>query len=294
MARSMTGFGRAKASGPGIEIQAELRSVNHRHLQVRQRLPEEFADLEPEIEEWLRKRLHRGAVNLTVSVSRKAAKRRVQLNLELAKQYYGHLQKLSRSLKLGEKPELEEIVGLPGVFESVETSPAGAPKEQALLRKALDRAVCALEETRAREGAALEKDLRARLKTLDALCERIQKGAPALVEDYRGRLTRRVEELLQGSSAKLREEDLAREVAIFAARSDIAEEITRLRTHLVEFSRVLKSEDEVGRQLDFLLQEMNRETNTIGSKSADAGIAHAVVEIKQEIERIREQVQNLE
>lgn len=294
MARSMTGFGRAKAAGAGVEIQAEIRSVNHRHLQVRQRLPEEFSDLEPEIEEWMRKRLHRGAVNLTVSVSRSAPKRRVQLNLDLAKQYHAHLQKISRALKLGEKPELEEIVSLPGVFESVEASPAGAPKEQALLRKAIDQAVCRLEEARLREGSALEKDLRSRLKRLETLCERIQKGAPELVENYRERLRRRVDELLQGSAAKLREEDLAREVAIFAARSDIAEEITRLRTHLTEFARILKGEGEIGRQLDFLLQEMNRETNTIGSKSADAGIAHAVVEIKQETERIREQVQNLE
>ena len=292
--RSMTGFGRARLRSKGLEVEVEIRSVNHRYLQIRQRLPEEFSPFEPAVEEQLRKRLRRGAVTLTATVVRSRSERPVRVRADLAKRYLEDLRRLKKGLRLEGEPTLDRIVTLPGVLEPAEENGRRAEKEFAHLQRAVGQALSALEACRAREGRVLERDLRGRLSSLSRLCERVASRSPSLVEEYRGRLRRRVEELLSGAGVVLKPEDLAREVALFAARSDIAEELARLRSHIAEFGRTLQKGAEAGRQLDFLLQEMNRETNTLGAKSGDAAIAHAVVEMKGEIERIREQVQNLE
>lgn len=290
----MTGFGRARVRAPGAEFEVEIRSVNHRYLQVRQRLPEDFSNYEPEIEELVRKRLHRGSVTISASLVRNQSNRSIKLRLDLAKGYLDQLRQLKKSLKLSGEPTLDRLASFPGVFEFVEAESNRTEKEFTFLRKAVEQALNQLDAAREREGKALEKDLLKRRDHLSKLCSEIHGRAPSLLAEYRDRLKKRTDELLAGSTTKLREEDLAREIAIFATRSDITEEITRLKTHLSEFARLLKQDKEVGRQMDFLLQEMNRESNTIGSKSSDAKLAHLVVEMKGEIDKIREQIQNLE
>lgn len=290
----MTGFGRASLRANGLEIEVEIRSVNHRHLQLRQRLPEDFQPFESELEDLLRKRLRRGAVSLTANLQRKSSPRGAELRLDLAKRVYSHMQTIKKSLQLQGEPSLDRISSFPGVIESTGGDFRSAEKDFAQFRKVLEKALIALDQARNREGRALCKDLLARKKTLEKLCGRISQRRPQLLVEYRDRLKKRIEDLLSSSATTPRDEDLAREVATFAARSDITEELTRLQTHLKELGRLLQTNGEVGRQLDFLLQEMHRETNTVGSKASDAPIAHAVIEMKGEIEKIREQVQNLE
>lgn len=290
--RSMTGYGAARSEEHGLSVEVELRSVNHRFLQLKSRLPADYAALEPEVERIVRTRLARGAVALRLDAARLGG-RAARLDEETVHQYARRLAQLAAALGLEERPGLALLAGLPGVFQE---SAGPAPGEVwPVARRALLEALDALDAMRLAEGAALARDLARRLAALKRLLGAIRKRAPRSLAQAQARLQERVENLL-GSAGREAPAggDLARELALLADRTDISEELARLASHLEQWAAVAKAGGEVGKRLDFLLQEVGREVNTIGSKAQDVEIAHTVVAMKTELEKAREQVQNLE
>ncbi len=290
--RSMTGFGAASLEEAGLALRAEVRAVNHRFLQLKQRLPAELAHLEGEVEQRVRKRIERGAVNLSVSAASEAALHPPKVDLEAARRYKHELERLGRELGLESEVDLSLLAALPGVIGG----PADAgelAREEKLVLRVVERALDALEAMREREGAALLRDLRRGTKSIAALSAKISKRMPKVVRAHQEALHKRVAELLDGRAA-LAEGDLAREIALLAERLDVSEELSRLASHLDQLEVLLARDGPVGRQLDFLVQELLREANTVGSKCNDAPVAHLVVELKTWIERLREQAQNVE
>ena len=291
--RSMTGFGAASLEQGGVSLRAEVRAVNHKHLQVKLRLPAEFLELEPEVEALVKARLDRGSVNLNVSLASAGGSGGPQVNPEVAMRLQKDLLKLAKQLKLEPKISLDTLAQLPGVVTNSGTELRTLEREKKLLFKVVQAALEAMESMREAEGKALARDLKHNRKILEQLAKQIEKRMPLVVQGQHTALTRRVEELLAGR-ATLQPNDLAREVALIADKLDVAEELTRLRSHFAQFDSILARSGPVGRQLDFLVQELLRESNTIGSKCTDAEVAHAVVEMKTAIERLREQVHNVE
>ncbi len=287
----MTGFGSAEVESNGVSVRVELRSVNHRFLQVRQRVPVEFGELEPRLEALLKKRLSRGSVNLTVAVTRTASPNAVELDLTVAKRYRKLLGEAARELALPDDVGLARLIDLPGVIAQ-RADEAEREREQKLVEKAAKQAIDALIEMREAEGARMDKDLRKHAKAIERLRKQVGARMPKLVAEHQAALRERVAELAGG--VEIAEADLAREVALIADKSDVSEELARLEAHLEALAETLDKGGAIGRQLDFLVQELNREANTIGSKAGDVTVAHAVVDLKTNIERVREQVQNVE
>jgi uncharacterized protein (TIGR00255 family) len=288
----MTGFGTAAVEKGGLVLRAEVRAVNHRSLQVKLRLPPELAFLEPEVERQVRQRVERGSLSLSVTAAGTSTLRTPQVDATAARAYKHKLERLARELGLQPAVSLELLAGLPGVI-GAEVDERGLKREARLLQQAVSGALEALEEMREREGAALARDLRRSAKSITGLVGRVSKRMPQVVRSHKTALKKRVAELLDGR-AGLAEADLARELALIADRLDVSEELTRLTSHLEQLEVLLERPGAVGRQLDFLVQEFLREANTIGSKCNDAPAAHMVVELKTWIERLREQVQNIE
>ena len=293
MIRSMTGFGAGRAQAGGESVAVEVRSVNGKFCDVRAHLPRELAGLEPVVARIVKSRVARGVVD--VNVRREApgnlrgAAPRVDLGLAAA--YAKALRELRGELGLSGELTLHDLVGLDGVVGLSEVAPDPGPAAEALER-ALADALGALDEMRRREGEALARDLSARLAAVEKGAAVIRAAAPQSVEAYRERLALRVAELSRG--VPLDPARLAQEVAFFAERVDVTEELTRLASHLVQLRALVASDAPAGRRLEFLVQEVNREVNTIGSKSQNAGIAAQVVELKAELERMREQIANVE
>lgn len=287
----MTGFGFAEVEAEGVSIRVEIRAVNHRFLQVRQRVPVELGELEPKLEGMLRKKLARGAVNLNVNLTRTASPSAVDLDLEVAKRYRKLLAKAAEELALTDDVGLAKLIELPGVI-SQRADSGSRERDLKLIVTATEAALAGLLEMREAEGARLEKDLRKHTKVIAKLRKQIRTRMPKLVKAHQDALRARVEELAQGLS--LAETDLAREMALIADKTDVSEELSRLEAHLEALDDALAKGGSIGRQLDFLVQELYREANTIGSKAGDVEVAHAVVELKTNIERVREQVQNVE
>jgi len=297
--RSMTGFGAASAARGGILARIEMRSVNHRHLQLKARLPSELSHLEPAIEAVVREKVERGSVSLTATIEREASAGAAQVNAEVARRYQKLLASLAKELKLAGSVDLGTLIGLPGVIGVGEDGAEREAEDELLLtctRKALDELVA----MRASEGRSLLADLRKNTRAISDLVAGIEARMPQVVREHHENLRKRLALLLDGASggpsarAAVRPEDLARELALLADRMDVGEEIARLRSHVEQWETVLGKGGSVGRQLEFLVQELLREANTIGSKCNDAKVAHAVVEMKTLIERLREQVQNVE
>jgi uncharacterized protein (TIGR00255 family) len=288
----MTGFGRAAVEEGGLAARVEMRSVNHRHLQVKSRLPGDLGYLEPAVEAVVRKGLERGAVTLTVAVAREASASAATLNVELAKRYQRSLSRLARELRIESRVDLALLVGLPGVLD-VAADDEGSGREEKLVLRAVRQALDALIEMRAREGASLEKDLRKNAAAVGKLVKRIEKRMPLVVREHHRSLVRRLNELLDARHP-VSEADLPRELALLADRMDVGEEIARIHSHLAQLEHVIGAGGAAGRRLEFLVQELFREANTIGAKCNDATVAHAVVDLKTHIERLREQVQNVE
>lgn len=287
----MTGFGAASGEEGDVAIRVELRSVNHRHLQVKVRTPAEISNLEPDLDGLVRKKLHRGSVSLAVFLREPPESRAAVVHPEVAERYRGQIEALGEQLGLDGSVDLAQLLTLPGVL----TVP-DAEVEDRSLKKGVQRvvryALAALEEMRATEGAALEKDLRKNAVALERIVGRIEKRMPKVVRGHHRTLQKRLSELLDGRAVP--EADLARELALIADKADVTEETSRLRSHLEQLDAVLEKGGCVGRQLDFLVQELFREVNTIGSKCSDADVAHWVVDAKTRVERLREQVQNVE
>lgn len=288
----MTGFGAAAAEHGGVSLRAEVRTVNHKHLQVKLRLPSEFLQFEADVEELVKKKLDRGAVSLNVHLASTARVGGPQVRADVAARLHKDLLKLARELKLEPRLSLDTLAQLPGVVAG-SLDPLTLEHESKLLFKVVQAALVALESMREAEGRALAADLRKHRKALEKLTAAVEKRMPLVVQGHHAALERRVEELL-GNRLGVSPGDLAREVALLADKLDVSEELARLKSHFAQFDAILDRSGPVGRQLDFLVQEFLRETNTIGSKCTDANVAHAVVEMKTAIERLREQVQNVE
>ena len=289
--RSMTGYGRGECSKDGVKFTVELNSINRRQSDIAVNLPKELVELEPRIRDEINAHLSRGRINAVVAYHRGAEEERVELDEALAQAYLKAIQKLQRKTKLNGPITLDTILRAPGVLKLAEsTVDAGSmwPSVEMALKKALAQLV----KMREKEGRFLAADLSNRLDVIAAGMAAIRRSAPDTVRRYREQLHARVREA--GLDVPLDDERLAKEVVLFADRCDISEEMTRLDSHLQQFRDGLKSGEPVGRTLDFLAQEMNREINTIGSKANAAEVSQEVVKMKAELEKIREQVQNIE
>jgi uncharacterized protein (TIGR00255 family) len=292
MIRSMTGFGRRQTSWQDGSLTVEVRSVNHRFLDVACRLPRSLSHLDETFKKAVQQRCTRGRIDLTVSVHGGRSKTgTVSLDQSLAKQYYQALHALKKSLKLSGSIDLSLVAGLRDVV-SVSDQPLEDPKLAKLVERLAAKSLDDLVGMRTKEGAALAKDMLLRLETIRDHQSRVAAKAPLLAQDAFDRMKGRVEKLLGEAVPDLPR--LNQELAVFADRTDITEELVRLNSHMVQFEQTVKCSEPVGKTLDFLLQEIGREVNTIGSKANDAEIAAHIIQMKSELERIREQVQNIE
>jgi uncharacterized protein (TIGR00255 family) len=292
MIASMTGFGRGEANTGGISISVELRTVNNRFLEVTTRLPRSLSLRENEVKELIRRRISRGKVNVIANVEREEnGSAGLELNASAARAYYKLLVQLRKSLRLKETVKLEHILQFSEIFEQKEIGPTDE-KEWGVLQKALEAALGALEEMRRAEGGELERDFRVRIALLDERLAQIERLSALQVPAERLRLRERVTQIIEKTPVD--EGRLELELALLADRLDVTEECVRFRSHNKFFLEALALPDPAGRKLNFLIQEMNREANTIGSKSSATEIAHLVVSMKEELEKIREQLQNIE
>ncbi len=289
--RSMTGFGLGEAPLGAGKLAVEIRGVNHRFLDVRVRVPRELGDLAAFVEQVAREKLTRGRYEVAIRVDGVALGAPV-LDRDRARAAFRALCELRDEIAPGSDVPLSLLGAMPDLFASTVDREIDRVRDAA--RAAFDRATSALDGMRSREGAALRDDLVKRLERVRRLGKEIERRAPEVIEIHRRRLRDRAERLRVATDIDLDAARLEQEIAMFAERSDICEELTRLESHGAQFSSLLASDDAIGRRLDFLLQEMAREVNTVGAKSPDAQIAHAIVEMKAEIERMREQVQNVE
>ncbi|MCB9896079.1 MAG: YicC family protein [Planctomycetes bacterium] len=293
MPNGMTGFGRATAAHPGGAVTVELKSVNNRFLKVSTRLPDVLNELETELEGVIRGRVIRGSVYCNVQLERKQRGISYSLNEPVIRDWLPKLTKLAAELG-SEAPTLNDILAMPGVvLEESEKLELDETLKQAVL-DALGGALHGLLEMRGKEGEALLADMNTRVALVATHAKDVEGRAPQVVEEYRDKLKARIEKLLADSGQTLEPDALIKEVAFFADRCDITEETTRLAHHCEQFQQVIGGKGEVGRRLDFIAQEMLRETNTIASKANDAQLATIAVAMKSEIEKIKEQVQNLE
>ena len=292
MIRSMTGFGRQQAPWQEGSVTVEIRSVNHRFLDIGCRLPRPLSHLEESFKKAIQQRCARGRIDLTVSIQGgKGRAGSVNLDQALAKQYYQALRTLKTSLKLSGSIDLALMSGLRDVL-SVSDQPAEDPKLARVVQRLTTLALTDLAAMRAGEGKVLAGDMRTRMQTIRGYKAFIAERSPLVVQEAYDKMKLRVEKLLGSETPELSR--LHQELALYADRGDITEEIVRLDSHMIQFEQTLDSIEPVGKTLDFLLQEIGREVNTIGSKANDAEIAGQVVLMKAELERIREQVQNVE
>lgn len=294
MNRSMTGYGRAAGVVVGRRLAIEIKTVNHRFLNFSMRLPPDLQPLELEIQGRIKARLQRGQVSVFAGwEGEEGGGPGAFVNAEAARQVAEALRVAARAAGVAEEVSLAHLL----VFPAVTTPGAGRVEGDRLWAEAaplVDAALAELDAMRGREGDHLAADLRARLRRTAELEAAVAARRPSVVEEAKARLARRVQELRAEIPAEALAERVAFEVALFADRSDVSEELVRLRSHREEFTAVLSEGGAVGRKLDFLIQEMNREVNTVGSKASDAEIGRVVVEMKAELEKVREQVQNLE
>jgi len=292
----MTGYGYAKRSvdsGTGaIDITVELKSVNNRYLDCTVRLPRGYTALEEAIKQRVSAAISRGKVDVFVTIdTSRAGDVTVQINRPVADAYMAAIRELSALYGISGEISAPELIRFPDVLvlEKSETDPQSLESD---VLSVLDEALAGFTAMRRAEGENLARDILTRLDTIDALTARCEALSPKTVADYRARLEARMQEVLQGQ--EIDQQRILMEAAIFADRIDIGEETVRLRSHVSQLRGMLLSDTPVGRKLDFLVQELNREANTIGSKGNDAEMARVVVDLKAEIERIREQVQNIE
>lgn len=291
MIKSMTGYGRTESGQNGQKLSVEVRTVNHRYAEFSVRLPKELAFLEPQAKELLQKRITRGSVTVTVSANGREPERLATIDHARAGYYLDQLKALKKEYGLKGSVDLLTLISLPEVV-SFRGETAAADKSWEQLSSALDTALKNLEEMRRREGAALYRELNGRILRLARTVARIGVQADRRPKKYRQQLQARVRAL--AGDLKLDPARMAQEIALFADRTDVTEELVRLKSHCSAFAAYLKQSQPTGRRLDFLLQEMNREANTIGSKANDAGVSQLAVDLKEQIEKLREQAQNVE
>jgi len=292
---SMTGFGDARWQGPDLTISVELRSVNNRYLKINVKATEAYQALETEIERTLRETLKRGTVNVQLQVYRQPRPDDYQINLVALEAYQKQLQHYAKKNSLPSDLNLGSLLTIPGVVDDVYSRhPHDTAQDWALVSPVVQMALKQIQIMRADEGQKMAKELRSLVAALQLRLTEIQTRAPEVASDFRKRLHDKLQNILNDQSIVLDPGTLIKEVAIFADRTDIHEEIVRLGSHLEQFYTFLDEKESAGRKLDFLVQEMNREVNTIGSKGNDLVITRHVVEMKGAIEKIRELIQNVE
>jgi len=294
----MTGFGQSLRQQDGLTVVVEVRSVNHRYLKLQLRCPEGYGGLEPLVEAVVRRRIRRGTVHVDVRIERRSGPDQYRIDGQVLESYRRQLEALRQAWNLSESVPLQFLLGLPGVVYEELTRQDLVSQDWPVIHQALEEALDRLDRMRAEEGRAMGQQLQAHVQQLHQTLDRIAQRAPVVVEHYRCRLQERVGQLLQEYQLSVQPADLVREVALFAERSDISEEIIRLRSHIEQLERCLQQPEAhpegLGRKLDFLTQEMFREANTLGAKANDAEIVNEVVSLKGIIERVRELVQNLQ
>lgn len=292
MIASMTGYGQGQASRNGIAVAVEVRSVNSRFLEVSVRLPRSISPRENEIKELVRKRISRGKISLTATVERDTvAALPLKVNMAAARSYYRVLNQLRKAVRIRETVKLEHLLRFSEIIETQDLENTDE-QEWEVFQQALGDSVEALRRMRAQEGAELDKDFRLRIGIIERTLERIEELSRDQVPQERVRLRERIRQLVEQEPVD--EGRLELELALMADRLDVTEECVRFRSHNKFFLDVLANGEAAGRKLNFLVQEMNREVNTIGSKSSSPEIAHLVVGVKEELEKIREQLQNIE
>ena len=294
MIKSMTGFGRGEYTDGKRSIIAEIKSVNHRYSDITIKMPRRYTFAEDKIKNAVKDKIRRGKVDVSIIVENITENDvNIKLNSMLAKQYYDNLTELRGEFDLSGDISLQFLASLPDVMKAIPDVEDEEEITKAIL-EAVSEAAVNLEKMRAVEGEKLAEDLIAKGEYIKEILDKIAERAPQVVTDYTARMKERIQELV-GSSVQVPEDRILVEAAVFADKCAIDEEITRLNSHLVQLKNILeKSSQPDGKKLDFLVQEMNREANTIGSKANDITITNYMLEIKSEIEKIREQVQKIE
>ena len=289
----MTGYGRSSLVGDEFAVSVDLKTVNNRFLDVHLRLSSEISSLEANIKRRITARLSRGRVDVTINFER-TSQIEYELNRPLIAGYVNALRAMQQEFDLSGEPDINVIARLPGALQPGRDGLD--EKMVAGVERAVDQALDELERMREQEGTALHDEMRERVDKIDSLVPVIEQAASGLVDAYRARLQKRIGELVNrdGQTIELDPARVAQEVAYLADRSDVSEEMVRLRSHLTQFREALDSTAATGKMLDFLLQELNREANTTLSKSTDLSIKEAALAVKAEIEKLREQVQNVE
>ena len=294
MLKSMTGFGRAESKDEKTVLTVEIRSVNNRFLKVSTKLPDSLLAYREQWEKILKNRLSRGSVFMDIECRLLQELPGFQVNLETLKGYYGSLKELREELGPEGDVPLASLFSLPGICERVRVQENDLAELVPVFEKLVNSALDELIGMRVQEGGALEEDIVSSKERIARMLDVLEKRAPEVVSGYRDRLRKRVSNLLQGVDVELSDGELAREVAFFAERSDIAEEITRLGSHISQLEEALREDAPSGRKQEFIIQEMFREANTMGSKVSDGDMLRIVIDIKMEIEKIKEQVFNVE
>ncbi len=288
----MTGYGKGEASHNGRSVKVELKSVNHRFLDLNIKMPRSFNALEDVVRKNIQKVIERGHVEVYVSSQNLGVEQgEFQANYELAKSYFLTASMLSAELGIENDLAISSLVKVPEIIERKEAE-LDEEETKTLLVLATVSALAELEEMRIVEGTAISKDMLSKVENIKVLVAKIEKRAPFVSKEFQTKMKERIAELVNSSECD--ETRLAQEIAIFADHCSIDEEITRLKAHISHISKYLNSEDSVGRKIDFLVQEFNREANTIGSKANDLEITQSVLALKNEIEKLREQACNLE
>lgn len=291
MIKSMTGYGRAKLSKDDREYQIEIKSVNHRYLDISVRIPKQLSYLEETIKKEIAKKVKRGKIDVFVTFENNSLEgKEIKINTELAKAYIDELKKLAEKENILSDIQVTEISKYPDVLNIQSNQDDEKITEEVL--ETITIATDNLVQMRETEGNKISEDLLKRLNIINKKVEEIAKLSTGLIEEYVVKLEERINEILKNH--EIDKTRLAQEVVIYADKCSIEEEVTRLNSHISQFKNLLNSNEAIGKKLDFIIQEMNRETNTIGSKANNLEITNGVIDIKTEIENIREQVQNIE
>lgn len=291
MIKSMTGYGRAKLSKDDREYQIEIKSVNHRYLDISVRIPKQLSYLEETIKKEIAKKVKRGKIDVFVTFENNSLEgKEIKINTELAKAYIDELKKLAEKENILSDIQVTEISKYPDVLNIQSSQDDEKITEEVL--ETITIATDNLVQMRETEGNKISEDLLKRLNIINKKVEEIAKLSTGLIEEYVVKLEERINEILKNQ--EIDKTRLAQEVVIYADKCSIEEEVTRLNSHISQFKNLLNSNETIGKKLDFIIQEMNRETNTIGSKANNLEITNGVIDIKTEIENIREQVQNIE
>jgi uncharacterized protein (TIGR00255 family) len=289
----MTGHGEAHQHADGLSIAVEIRTVNNRYFKLNLRVTDGYLALEPHVELLVRQQIRRGTVQMSVQIGREHTADDFRINTAVLT---GYVQQLENAfgVALGYGTNVTPLLALPGVVEEPATSLDVVETQWPMVEGVVNEALGRLAKMRIDEGRSMAADLAANARSIAAELARVEARAPQVVAAYRTRLTEKLNKLLAEVGGRIEAADVVREVGVFAEKGDISEEIVRLKSHLEQLEAVLAHSESQGRKLDFLVQEMFRETNTIGSKANDAEIARHVIEMKTAIERMREMIQNVE